>query len=347
MRIAKPSGTMPADDAHYGTAFTRALALFIGLFWLASLIASFAGSSGNQNLWWIDFTRAQSLAGAYAPIVNILQVVTAALLIIWAIHPNLTAFFGIGLRVLCLLTAVVAFSNALDYWQALLSKELHAGLPLPLSFLIGLLLLWLARAVRHQYPRKHSAWVTICGMLAWLLALVLVVPLTQIVFFGTTDYRRPADAAVVFGAQVYDNGTLSPALKERVDTAIDLYEEGYAPVLIMSGGTGINYINEGDAMRAYAIEQGVPADAIIVDRSGMSTEESVVDSLEIARTHGYDSVIATSSFYHLPRIKMLYIAQQTDVLTVPTIGNITNNGTFSALWREIGAWWYYWIKSLL
>ncbi len=62
-----------------------------------------------------------------------------------------------------------------------------------------------------------------------LAACVVLFPLAQVFFFGTTDYRRQADVAVVFGAQVHDDGSPSTALGDRVTTACDLYQRAPCP----------------------------------------------------------------------------------------------------------------------
>ena len=79
----------------------------------------------------------------------------------------------------------------------------------------------------------------------------MLFPLAQVFFFGTTDYRRQADVAVVFGAQVHDDGSPSTALVDRVTTACDLYHEGTVPVLIMSGAVGESGYDEAEVMRGW------------------------------------------------------------------------------------------------
>ena len=65
--------------------------------------------------------------------------------------------------------------------------------------------------------------------MAVAFACLAIFPLAQMFFFGKTDYRRPADAAVVLGARVYADGRLSDALADRVRTACQLYRDGSGP----------------------------------------------------------------------------------------------------------------------
>ncbi len=334
-------------------AIARGSALFIGLFSLINLLGSFVGGTVNQNTWWIDTSVLPSILGAPGVTLSwIVQGVSAATLIIWAWRPSSGRVRKVVSIASNAALALLAFQNAWSYWNVLLSGELYSGLPVPLSLFVGLLLVYLcARMAKtgpetDTGPKVSGAALTLTCSLMW----ALLFPCLQIGFFGTTDYRRDADAVVVFGAQVYDDGTLSPALEERMDTAIRLYIQGHTDTIIVSGGTaglGTSYsgANEAESMAVYAQENGVPSSSIIIDTDGTSSIETVKNTIDIAEDRGFDTIIATSSFYHLPRIKMLYAAEGTDVLTVPTFGEIRRNGTLAAIWREIPAWWWYWLKG--
>src|SRR5206468_652167 len=143
-------------------------------------------------------------------------------------------------------------------------------------------------------------------VLATTAAFVVALPLLQMAFFGTTDYRRPADAIVVFGARVDPGPRASIALADRVTTASELYREGLARTIIMSGGVESSGYDETKVMRDLAIAQGVPTEAILMDPGGVSTEASVDDTTVLFGARGFATVLAVSQFYHLPRIKLAY-----------------------------------------
>src|SRR5205823_2607480 len=107
--------------------------------------------------------------------------------------------------------------------------------PVPLSALIVLALLGITwQMIRHATaPSPRRGEFIILGTVA---ACVIAFPLAQMWFFGETDYRRRADAAVVFGARAYADGRASPVLADRVTTACELYRAGLVPKLIFSGG---------------------------------------------------------------------------------------------------------------
>jgi len=98
--------------------------------------------------------------------------------------------------------------------------EIHSTFPIPLSLLIAAALAFIAIGDVRQ-PLRLSAFVI----------AALIFPLAQISLFGFTDYRRPADVIVVFGAS-------GAPLYDRVRTACKLYRAGLAPKLLFSGGPG-------------------------------------------------------------------------------------------------------------
>ena len=107
-----------------------------------------------------------------------------------------------------------------------------------------------------------------------------------------------ADCIMVLGASVNSDGTPSPMLKDRLDTAIDLYRSGAAPKLLLSGDNGQVVYNEVQGMKNYATEAGVPEEDIFLDHAGFSTYESVYRAKYIFKV---ESLIVVTQTYHLYR----------------------------------------------
>ena len=83
------------------------------------------------------------------------------------------------------------------------------------------------------------------------------------------------ECILVLGASVTSDGVPSPILQDRLDTAIDLYNKGVAPKLLLSGDNGQMVYNEVKAMQNYALEAGVDENDIYLDHAGFSTYESI------------------------------------------------------------------------
>ncbi|HEY9076935.1 MAG TPA: ElyC/SanA/YdcF family protein [Anaerolineaceae bacterium] len=104
--------------------------------------------------------------------------------------------------------------------------------------------------------------------------------------------------AVVFGAGLQRDGTPSPVLRDRVSTAVDLYKEGKIQKILMSGDNRYITYNEPGAMRAFAIDLGIPADDIILDYAGRRTYDTCYRAKVI---FGLKRVILVTQDFHLPR----------------------------------------------
>ncbi len=108
--------------------------------------------------------------------------------------------------------------------------------------------------------------------------------------------------AIVFGARVYSRERLSAMLRDRVDTAIDLYHAGKVDKLLLTGGqNGLEY-DEPGAMMAHALERGVPAEALQPDYGGRRTYDSCYRAVHIFQVE--QAVLVTQEF-HLPRALLL------------------------------------------
>ncbi|MEO7664751.1 MAG: YdcF family protein [Candidatus Limnocylindrales bacterium] len=139
--------------------------------------------------------------------------------------------------------------------------------------------------------------VTIAGVA--VMAAVMTFRIWQ---QGARDERRHADAIVVLGAAQYD-GTPSPVFEARLSHAVDLYEAGLAPVLIVTGGKAIgDRTTEAAAARAYALARGVPETAILSEEVGRTTLESLVGVGALLRELGLHSALFVSDRTHMLRV---------------------------------------------
>jgi uncharacterized SAM-binding protein YcdF (DUF218 family) len=154
-------------------------------------------------------------------------------------------------------------------------------------------------------PRKSTSlgW-RLAGAAAAVAVGIWLLSLTLVVIWSLRDTRRPAHAIVVLGAAQYD-GRPSPVLRARVDHAIDLWRRGLAPVMLMTGGRGIgDTVSEAAVERRYAIANGVPSAAILVEEESHSTSESLRN---VAALMGKDAraVILVSDPFHMLRLSIL------------------------------------------
>jgi uncharacterized SAM-binding protein YcdF (DUF218 family) len=147
---------------------------------------------------------------------------------------------------------------------------------------------------------------------AWALLIAAVY------LYGERDEARPADAIVVLGAAQYD-GRPSPVLRARLDHAIELYREGYAPLVILTGGVGAgDTVSEAVVGSRYAEKHGIPAEAILTERAGLSTRESIDAVALMMHRRELESAILVSDPFHMLRLRILARSRGIDALSSPT-----------------------------
>ena len=113
------------------------------------------------------------------------------------------------------------------------------------------------------------------------------------------------DCILVLGCKVKADGTPSDMLNDRCVVGAELYLDGAAPVILMSGDHQSDDYNEVAAMKKVATDEGVPENAILLDDLGLSTYESVYRAKNV---FGFNKILIVTQDYHLPRA--LFIAKQ-------------------------------------
>jgi len=109
----------------------------------------------------------------------------------------------------------------------------------------------------------------------------------------------PAEpVAIVFGAGLRRDGTPTTVLKDRLETAARLYQDGKVRKILMSGDNSIVEYNEPESMRQYALSLGVPEEAIVLDYAGRRTYDTCYRAEEI---FGVESAILVTQDFHLAR----------------------------------------------
>jgi vancomycin permeability regulator SanA len=153
------------------------------------------------------------------------------------------------------------------------------------------------RRVRRTWAALFLAGIGLAGI-AVLGGSVGFVRLTSAGHLHTPESVPSAPVALVLGARVFPSGTPSPFLAARLDLAHRLYRDGKVRAVLVSGDNLAPEYNEPDAMRAYLINAGMPAEAVVADYAGFDTYDSCVRS---RRIFGVDRLVIVTQGYHLPR----------------------------------------------
>jgi vancomycin permeability regulator SanA len=317
----------------------RGVALFLGLFTVLDLVGELRTPGFDENVWWLDLRPVPATASA------VLLALAGLVFIWWALRPAAPAWRRLVTAVAAAVLCAVAVKDGAAFYRVWAAGQIRPRLGVPLSFVLAALLVCIAWAVTRPAAARRARRTPLLVAAVVLLCGVLF-PLLQQGFFGTTAYVRPAAVAVVFGAQVHSDGTPSLTLADRVRTAAQLYKDGLARRLLLSGAQGVGEpVNETAAMRSLAIGFGVPASAISVDPRGFNTEATVNDTVPLLRAAHAGAVAVVSDFFHLPRVKLAYQRAGYDVITVPSRGMHLPPPVVIA--REVPAFWVDYLRAVL
>ncbi|MBE0408625.1 MAG: YdcF family protein [Anaerolineales bacterium] len=141
--------------------------------------------------------------------------------------------------------------------------------------------------------------------------------------------------AIVFGAGLWRDGSPTPVLEERVNTAVELYFSGKVEKILMSGDNRFWNYNEPAAMRAHALSRGVPDEDIVMDYAGRRTYDTCYRAAEIFHV---DQAILVTQKYHLSRA--LYLCNTLGVSSYGVAAQLPPYSQNRLLYwqiREVGA----------
>lgn len=158
--------------------------------------------------------------------------------------------------------------------------------------------------------------ITASGILLYTALLIYIGNKAQ------QDTKVKSDVILVLGGHVISGGDCfgpickqigftpmphyNPCVVARVDQAVWLYKNQYAPKILMSGGTDKETnANEAETMKVMAMEAGVPEGDILTEKESTSTYENFLFSQKIINEAGLNSVIIVTEPYHNPRAELV------------------------------------------
>lgn len=168
-----------------------------------------------------------------------------------------------------------------------------------------------------------------CALLFYFLLLTYVVNKSE------QDSKAKSDVILVLGRRAYTGDDYNPCLYARVQQAVTLYNDTYAPKILMSGGTDKeDNKNEAETMRNIAITLGVPANDILVETESTSTYENFFFSQKIIREGELNSIIIVTEPFHNARAEL--VAKKLDytyTLSPTRVSPCWDDNGLGAKWR--------------
>lgn len=195
------------------------------------------------------------------------------------------------------------------------------------------------RPRRRRLPRLLLWLGLLCalwlgGVAAWIL------------WVGERDQAAPADTIIVLGAAAYD-AVPSPVFKARIEHGLHLFDDGLAGTLIFTGGYGGGGARfaESQVARRYAMRQGVPETAILIESTSQTTYQNLFEARRLMQEHGLQRAIVVSDPLHMARALRLCRALGIDALGSPTPS--TRFRSFRTRWEFLAREVYFFHRDLV
>lgn len=151
--------------------------------------------------------------------------------------------------------------------------------------------------------------------------------------YSQIDLLPAQEFAVVFGAWVKDDYSLSDVTRERVEAGVRLYKLGKVKKLFLSGDNRSN--RQAEAMANYAVTNGVNANDIMIDKLGIDTNDTCKHFARLG-----DKAILITQSYHLPRTLLMCKTSKIDAigLAVDKLDILSSRGGSLLQIHAIRAW---------
>jgi vancomycin permeability regulator SanA len=157
--------------------------------------------------------------------------------------------------------------------------------------------------------RRQKLWV----FLFCILLILLFIPQIRLrikykdLIYGQIDAIPAREFAVIFGAWVRKDHSLSDVTRERVEAGVRLYKSGKVQKLFISGDNRSN--QQAEAMANYAVTNGVDANDVVIDELGIDTNDTCKHFAKI----GGNAILVTQG-YHLPRAMLMCKRSNIDII---------------------------------
>jgi uncharacterized SAM-binding protein YcdF (DUF218 family) len=170
-----------------------------------------------------------------------------------------------------------------------------------------------------------------------VLVVYYVVTFVQVWRAAEGDDRRTSQAIIVLGAAQFD-GRPSEVFRARLDHAADLFHDGVAPLIVVTGGKQQgDRFTEAQAGASYLHGKGIDDNDIRRENTSNNSWESLAASSRFLEQEGIKKVVLVSDPFHSLRIRLIAEELGLDAVTSPT-----RTSPISGL--EV--WWRYATEAL-
>lgn len=156
-----------------------------------------------------------------------------------------------------------------------------------------------------EQKQGHRRWVVAIVSIFALMAMITLGFMAAIYAEARGDEAREVDAIVILGAAQF-NGRPTEVFSSRLQHGLDLYNAGYAPWIIVTGGKqDADVYTEADTAETWLMDRGVPQDAILKETVGRDTWQNLQGAKEAGDPHNIESILIVSDGFHLFRAERM------------------------------------------
>ena len=181
--------------------------------------------------------------------------------------------------------------------------------------------------------------------LIWMIVLWLVLFFSSSTWFfqlfswplkqWTPSSRKSmADVIVVATAGVHESGAPSPGSTIRAHAAAQLYLEGWAPLILVTGGI-VTKPSEGQiaakGMRIILRGMGIPDENVLIEHKSVDTHMNSTKSAEILNARQLKKILLVTHDYHLLRLSLTF--QQLGFEIIPYAADIPTLKKSTSWWQ--------------
>lgn len=153
------------------------------------------------------------------------------------------------------------------------------------------------------------------------------------------------DVIIILGHSVSPDGSLPDIPKLRVQKGVELFKEGLAEYIIVSGGhpfaiKDVPSRSESAAMKEYAVAQGIPTDKVLEEKESKDTLGNIYFcKISFLDPNNWKNIIVVTSDYHIPRTRYIFekvLGKEYTVDYIPAESNLTEEQLKNRITKEAG-----------
>lgn len=191
--------------------------------------------------------------------------------------------------------------------------------------------------------KKNDLWNFLYAYLSYVFFITLSIFALYTVssFLNLLRNRRKRYRyIIVLGCGLMNGAEVTPLLAGRIQKGMEAYRQNPGARLVFSGGKGSGEaLPEGEAMKRYAVEKGVPEEDILVEAQSVNTRENLQLSYRLIQRDAQGdtgNLLVVTNRYHV--FRALLLAKH---LGIPCDGRGSRTKLYFALNAFIREWIAY------